>query len=278
MGHQMGILGRWRRLYAVLLASGMLWFGPAADLWAGTSDSAEINARSTEPFGRSASVLSAGALREKWRGVAGKLDDEAVQLALCDGDRDRCVSPAALRLLAIVDHARARDGRARLGEINRAINLAIRPMSDLAQYGEIDVWSSPLVTFAHGAGDCEDYAIAKFVALRLAGIAPGDLRIVIMRDTIRGEDHAVAAARLHGRWLTLDNRRMAMIEDAHVRNYRPTFVIDQYGIMRYDEPLLAGLPGTDAALANLAPADIAPMNLAPSAGLDPQPGLIWPLN
>jgi predicted transglutaminase-like cysteine proteinase len=279
MGHQMGILGRWRRLYAVLLASGMLWFGPAADLWAGTSDSAEINARSTEPFGRSASVLSAGALREKWRGVAGKLDDEAVQLALCDGDRDRCVSPAALRLLAIVDDARARDGRARLGEINRAINLAIRPMSDLAQYGEIDVWSSPLVTFAHGAGDCEDYAIAKFVALRLAGIAPGDLRIVIMRDTIRGEDHAVAAARLDGHWLTLDNRRMAMVEDAQVRNYRPTFVIDQYGIMQYDaEPLLAGSPGANPALANLAPADIAPMSLAPSAGLNPQPGLISPLN
>jgi len=279
MGHQMGILGRWRRLYAVLLASGMLWFGPAADLWAGTSDSAEINALSTEPFGRSASVLSAGALREKWRGVAGKLDDEAVQLALCDGDRDRCVSPAALRLLAIVDHARARDGRARLGEINRAINLAIRPMSDLAQYGEIDVWSSPLVTFAHGAGDCEDYAIAKFVALRLAGIAPGDLRIVIMRDTIRGEDHAVAAARLDGHWLTLDNRHMAMVEDAQVRNYQPTFVIDQYGIMQYDaEPLLAGSPGANPALANLAPADIAPMSLAPSAGPNPQPGLISPLN
>ena len=87
-------------------------------------------------------------------------------------------------------------------------------MSDLARYGEIDVWSSPLVTFVNGAGDCEDYAIAKFVALRQAGISPEDLRIVIMRDTIRGEDHAVAAARLDGHWLTLDNRHMAMVEDA----------------------------------------------------------------
>jgi predicted transglutaminase-like cysteine proteinase len=235
----------------------MVWFGPAADLRAGTVDSAgasEAIGRSGEPFGRSASVLSAGALLEKWRGVARQLDDEAVQLALCDGDRDRCVSPAALQLLTIVDSARTRDGRGRLGEINRAINLAIRPMSDLAQYGEIDVWSSPLVTFAHGAGDCEDYAIAKFVALRLAGIAADDLRIVIMRDTIRGEDHAVAAARLDGHWLTLDNRRMAMIEDAQVRNYRPTFVIDQHGIMQYaDAPLLAGLAGTAGPVGSLAP-------------------------
>ena len=41
-------------------------------------------------------------------------------------------------------------------------------MSDLAQYGEIDVWSSPLLTFTTGRGDCEDYAIAKFVALHQA--------------------------------------------------------------------------------------------------------------
>ena len=35
-----------------------------------------------------------------------------------------------------------------------------------------------------------------------------------MRDTIRGDDHAVAGARLDGQWLTLDNGRMATIEDA----------------------------------------------------------------
>ena len=142
-----------------------------------------------------------------------------------------------------MDNAKAREGRARLGEINRAINLAIHPMSDLAQYGEIDVWSSPLLTFTTGSGDCEDYAIAKFVALHQAGIPPEDLRIVIMHDTIRGEDHAVAAARLDGHWLTLDNRRMTMVEDTHIRNYRPLYVIDQYGVMQYaDAPLLAIAP------------------------------------
>jgi len=223
----------------------MAWLGPAPDLAAGTlitPGSSELIRKSAEPFGLFASPLSAGGLWQKWLGVERKLDDESVQLALCDGDREHCVSPAALQFLAIVDKARAREGRARLGEINRAINLAIRPMSDQAQYGEIDVWSSPLVTFTTGAGDCEDYAIAKFVALRQAGVSPDDLRIVIMRDTIRGEDHAVAAARLDGHWLMLDNRRMAMVEDAHVRNYRPLFVIDQYGVMQYADTLLADVP------------------------------------
>ena len=110
-----------------------------------------------------------------------------------------------------------------------------------AQYGEIHVWTSPLLTLMTGSGDCEHYAIANFVALHQAGIQPEDLRIVIMHDTIRGEDHAVAAARLDGHWLTLDNRRMAMVEDAYVRNYRPPYVIDQYGVMQYaNAPLLAG--------------------------------------
>jgi predicted transglutaminase-like cysteine proteinase len=243
MGRQMGIFDHTRALRAVVLAWGIVWFGPAADLRAGTLDSQESSEairKSAEPFGLFAATLSGGGLREKWLGVQHRLDDEMVQLALCDGDRERCVSPAALQFLAIVDGARAREGRARLGEINRAINLAIRPMSDLAQWGEIDVWSSPLVTFAHGAGDCEDYAIAKFVALREAGVPPEDLRIVIMRDTIHGEDHAVAAARLDGQWLTLDNRRMAMVEDVYVRNYRPTFVIDYDGVKRYqDAPIPA---------------------------------------
>jgi predicted transglutaminase-like cysteine proteinase len=247
----MGFLGHSRVWRVVALAWGMVWFGPAANLTAGTLISPgalDLIRKSAEPFGLFASKLSGGGLRDKWLGVERKLDDERVQLALCDGDRARCVSPAALQFLAIVDNARAREGRARLGEINRAINLAIRSMSDMAQYGQIDVWSSPLVSFATGAGDCEDYAIAKFVALRMAGVSPDDLRIVIIHDTVRGEDHAVAMARLDDHWLTLDNRRMAMVEDADVRNYRPLFVIDDRGVMRYDDtPPLASSPRQDSA-------------------------------
>jgi predicted transglutaminase-like cysteine proteinase len=237
----MGIFSYSRTLGVAVMAWGMVSFGPASDLAAGTQLSpghADLDRKSAEPFGVFAFRLSGGGLWEIWLAVQRKLDDELVQLALCDGDRERCVSPAALRFLAIVDNAKAREGRARLGEINRAINLAIHPMSDLAQYGEIDVWSSPLLTFTTGSGDCEDYAIAKFVALRRAGIPPEDLRIVIMHDTIRGENHAVAAARLDGHWLTLDNRHMTMVEDAHIRNYRPLYVIDQYGVMQYADALV----------------------------------------
>jgi predicted transglutaminase-like cysteine proteinase len=239
---------------AVMLGFGLALAAPVAELNAASLLSpgpATLLRKSTEPFGLATSLLADGGLRDKWLGVQRQLADELMQLAICEGDRAGCASPEALRFLAIVDAGRARVGRARLGVINRAINLAIRPVSDLATYGEPDVWASPLVTFARGSGDCEDYAIAKFVALRKAGVAPEDLRIVVMHDLLGGEDHAVVAARLDGHWLTLDNRRMAMIEDSDIRSFRPTFVIDQHGVSRYvDAPFVSEAAWRPAARVN----------------------------
>jgi predicted transglutaminase-like cysteine proteinase len=219
----------WR---AILVMCGLILLGSAADLRAASLLSPGAGAlmrKSAEPFGVFAFAISSGGMRQKWFALKEKLDDDMVQLALCDGDRDNCASPAALKLLAIVDEARTRDGRALLGETNRAINLAIRAESDGAE----DIWSSPLETFQRGAGDCEDYAIAKLAALRLAGVAAEDLRLVVVRDTRNGEGHAIASARLDGHWLMLDNRRMAMVEDDDARNYQPLFVLYQSAVLRY---------------------------------------------
>ena len=85
---------------------------------------------------------------------------------------------------------------------------------------------TPLMTFTSGAGDCEDYAIAKYIALRQAGMAARDLRLVILHDRLAHEDHAVTAARLDSRWLILDNRRMGLLVDTQVRNMTPLLALD----------------------------------------------------
>jgi hypothetical protein len=87
------------------------------------------------------------------------------------------------------------------------------------------------------------------MALQLAGIAAEDLRIIIMHDIFHGGDHAVTSVRLDGHWLMLDNLRMAMVEDANVRNYRPLFAIDQSSIVQFSEvPLLASTTGASPAM------------------------------
>jgi predicted transglutaminase-like cysteine proteinase len=231
-------IGNPSALRAILLAWGFsLIFLPthlmAAPL---TSPGAIERADSSdEPFGLSTETVTQGAVLEKWLNVEREVDDERLVLRMCEENRASCQSPAALQFLAIVDSGRALEGRARIGEINRAINLNLKPVSDLALYGADDVWSPPLATFAIGAGDCEDYAIAKFVALQQAGISADDLRIVILRDDHREEDHAVVAARLDGHWLTLDNRHMVLVEDHDVRRYRPIFLVDRDGVKAYSD-------------------------------------------
>jgi predicted transglutaminase-like cysteine proteinase len=150
---------------------------------------------------------------------------ETRMLELCRSNSDLC-TPAAAQFLTIVEAARVLSGRARVGDINRAVNLAIRPTSDVARFNVPDVWTTPLTTFALGAGDCEDYAIAKYVALREAGVDVADLRLMIVRDRALKQDHAVAAARVDGQWLILDNRHMMLLSDMDVANLTPLVALD----------------------------------------------------
>jgi len=184
------------------------------------------------PFGLDTVPVASGGILSKWNGVEADIQAENDILSRCRASAELC-SAAARNFLAIIAQGRAQTGRARIGLINRAINLAIRPMSDLAQWGVIDRWSAPLVTLTTGRGDCEDYAIAKYVALTQAGVAAEDVKLVIVRDLAVGEDHAVVAARLNGDWIILDNRWLTLVEDREMRRTMPLFVLDQTGVKRF---------------------------------------------
>jgi predicted transglutaminase-like cysteine proteinase len=130
----------------------------------------------------------------------------------------------------MIELARAKEGRARLGEINRAVNLSIKPMSDFAQYGIADHWSAPLATLTAGAGDCEDYAILKYVALREAGIDADDLQLMVVRDIKHDGLHAVLVVRLGEQWVILDNRMLVMLNVLEAYHYYPLFVLNDRGV------------------------------------------------
>ncbi len=190
-----------------------------------------------EPFGLAAISVTSGDVLTKWRRVEADIRAEDEVLAHCRDGADRC--PAAVQnFLAIIEQGRAQTGRTRIGVINRAINLAIEPMSDLAQWGEPDRWSAPLETFATGRGDCEDYAIAKYVALTAAGVAPVDVKLVIVRNTALGEDHAVVTVHLDGAWIVLDNRWLTLVADSEMQQLTPRFVLDGAGVRQFAQPAL----------------------------------------
>jgi predicted transglutaminase-like cysteine proteinase len=187
--------------------------------------------RLAEPFGRAISTLVKGDVQQKWNFVKRRLPGERRILARCRAHGGAC-PPAAKRFLAILDRAQTQQGWGRIAEINRAINLNIKPVDDMTQYGVVDLWATPLMAFASNAGDCEDYAIAKYVALREIGISEADLRLIVVRDLTLNQDHAVAAVRYDGRWLILDNRALEMRQDASIKDFEPLFVIDGEGAKR----------------------------------------------
>lgn len=53
--------------------------------------------------------------------------------------------------------------------------------SDQEQWGRVDYWATPFELMAAGAGDCEDFAIAKYFALRSLGIGDEQLRLMYVR-------------------------------------------------------------------------------------------------
>ena len=75
---------------------------------------------------------------------------------------------------------------AKLKEVNAVVNAAIRPEDDQTHYGVADFWTVPV----DGAGDCEDYVLAKRKMLVLLGLPEAALRITVVLDhgTVR---HAV---------------------------------------------------------------------------------------
>lgn len=185
-----------------------------------------------EPFNLPAQTAQGGDVPTRWTELRSRvLADEKV-LANCGTVGGSC-PPAAQRLLSIVELGRKREGRAQLGWVNRAVNLSIRPMSDWAQYGYAQFWASPLQTLSSGAGDCKDYAIVKYAALRKLGISADDLRLVIVRDSVRQAEHEIVAVRNGKNWLILDNLTMSILNTEQVGHYHPLFVMDDRGVRAF---------------------------------------------
>src|SRR5438093_9363916 len=88
-----------------------------------------------------------------------------------------------------------------LQRINKWVNDAIRPMTDLDHWGVVERWSYP----DDGYGDCEDYVLLKRKLLMQAGWPRQALLITVVRDQ-KGEGHAVLTVKTDKGEFILDNQ------------------------------------------------------------------------
>ena len=141
------------------------------------------------------------------------------------------------------------DDEARLQAVNQFYNRRIVFRDDVEVWGQQDHWASPMETLNKGAGDCEDYAIAKYFTLLAAGIPAPKLRLVYLRAQIGGpggvfQAHMVLAyhATPTTEPLILDN----LIGDVRPASRRPdlepVFSFNSDGLWQGSGPALAGDP------------------------------------
>jgi predicted transglutaminase-like cysteine proteinase len=73
-----------------------------------------------------------------------------------------------------------------LAAVNETLNHRIVFADDALNWGRADHWATPDELLSRGAGDCEDYAIAKYFALRAAGLPAQQLRLAYTRVLLGG--------------------------------------------------------------------------------------------
>jgi predicted transglutaminase-like cysteine proteinase len=80
--------------------------------------------------------------------------------------------------------------------VNDFFHQHITYITDLELYGESDYWATPAELIGAGKGDCEDWAIAKYLSLRHLNIDESKLRLVYVRARIGAIGSPVSQAHM----------------------------------------------------------------------------------
>ncbi|WP_374515707.1 transglutaminase-like cysteine peptidase [Niveibacterium sp.] len=87
------------------------------------------------------------------------------------------------------------DGEA-LKRVNDFFNRRIRFVDDAEVWHQPDYWATPIEMMGKGAGDCEDYTIAKYFSLRELGIPAAKLRLIYVKARIGGPSSSITQAHM----------------------------------------------------------------------------------
>lgn len=108
-------------------------------------------------------------------------------------------------------------------------------VDDMSNYGVPDFWQTPDEFFDKG-GDCEDYAIAKYTALRELHVPADDMFIIIGRFTKRNIAHAVLSVAVEDKLYYLSNENNLPLET--VEDFVGFYKLNENGVYVLRTPKL----------------------------------------
>ena len=179
--------------------------------------------RPSDPFGDFTTQLNADApLVKIWDSLRDKMLIEKGYFHRCLEAKD---CPSIPALAQTLDAIRQYQGKALLGHLNLSVNQMLKPAP-----GD---WTTPLEAITMRNGDCKSYSVAKYAGAQELGIPADDVRLVIVHNRRRSEDHMVAAVYQDGEWFILDNLTNVLARDSERTDYQPLAVLDYKGVRRY---------------------------------------------
>ena len=96
----------------------------------------------------------------------------------------------------LLTQATGQPDAAKLRRVNDFFNRRIRFKEDTDIWGVADYWATPLEVLGRAQGDCEDFAIAKYVTLERLGVPAEKLRLTYVKARIGGPQSTVVQAHM----------------------------------------------------------------------------------
>lgn len=105
-------------------------------------------------------------------------------------------------------------------------------------WGVEDYWALPR-EFVLWSGDCEEYAVTKYYALRYLGVPAKAMRVAGVWNARRGEGHAVLIVYVEDTPYVLDNFTDKVLPRSAVPYYEPVFYVNEDTLWVHDPEELA---------------------------------------
>jgi predicted transglutaminase-like cysteine proteinase len=181
-------------------------------------------------FGTVPVAVAAVAVSGRWNEILA--DDPArIFIRTCPGTARVCDTPLVRSFSRIAEENEARPFSRLdlLRRVNAAVNRSVRYQDDIVTYGVSDHWATPMETALMGAGDCEDFAIAKMGMLAALGMPMHSMSLTVVKDLRKGIGHAILSVSLGETMFVLDNQSEEVREDRTVTAYQALYSVSDHG-------------------------------------------------
>ena len=160
---------------------------------------------------------------KKWTAAIERFSKEdKVKDGKCDAKKmNKCHYASWMKFLAKI---KDKDRLVQVEAVNKFMNRA-KYVVDQNNWGESDYWAT-IGEFMARFGDCEDYAIAKYLSLRKLGFTNEEVRVVAVKDLNLKVGHAILVVILDGKYYILDNQIKQVVEAKSIKHYQPVFSIN----------------------------------------------------